>query len=500
LATCGSVRFRPDRREDTYSTLQTPTHISTHSHGEAHTFVMSAPGQSLTLTPSRRRACTACQQAKRRCDQRLPRCGRCAQKGLNDCAYPALVDGGFPPVDVSLFADVLSAGSNADSLGSIIPVPVVSESENQWPLFFNSSGPANTAVTREAMVFCIDQFRSWPRRWVRENGMMPFIHPHLYLPSTGGVSGLPQSLQDAFCVCAAYAAKNDSNASLVLGIVEAKATALLYSPDQASWTLPQQLAALQSLLIFQMIRWFDGDIRQRALADAVEPVLAAWTTALQARVGTSVFEMDQTISALHTGPEAPQSQQPTAQQRRQQQRQQQQQQEQQQQHQAMFGTPDDRSAGSSLSPPHTHARNSPVLSTPSREDAITAWKRWLMNESIRRTTILAYLMRGIYHMAKQGYCKLGSVVSELSFTSQTRLWQATTADRWRRARDTEATWWVSRMDFSALLALADPADVDEFAVMLAVTYRGKDVVEDWMSQGMSGNPLMGIGMELDRVG
>jgi hypothetical protein len=446
------------------------------------------PPPSTALISSRRRACTACQQAKRRCDQRLPRCGRCAQKGLNDCTYPSFEAGGIPPIDMSYFTDVLGANPSADSLTGMMPV--VSDAENPWPLFFNAAqqqpqGPANTAVTRDAMAFCIEQFRSYPARWVRDGGVAPFIHPALYLSCTGNAGALPPILQDAFCACSAYALKNEGNAALVLGIVEAKATQLLYAPDQASWSLHQQLAALQALVMYQMIRWFDGDIRQRALADAVEPVLAAWANQLQARAGSAVFGADQdlvmepaqgrppadmymnrTNSATNIHPQH------------------------QHHHQQTVHTPD-------ADPASTPARRSPASTShshsggASREEIAAAWRQWLMNESIRRVIILSYVMRGIYAMAKQGYCKLGPAVGDMSFTASRKLWKVTTCDRWNRSREQEAPWWVSRMDFTGLLALADPSDIDEFAVLMMVTYRGRDVVEDWMTNVGAG-PMMSL--------
>jgi hypothetical protein len=252
-------------------------------------------------------------------------------------------------------------------------------------------------------------------------------------------------LQDCFCICAAYAAKNEKNASLVMGIIEAKATALLYTPDQHTWSLPQQVAALQALVMYQMIRWFDGDIRQRVQADSIEPILAAWTTALQARVGAAVFSPDEDLATMMeqgSGTYVPEQQRP----------------------------PGDLA----------HSRSNTPL-RPACEDTKVAWRRWLLGESIRRVIIMAHLIRGIYAMAKQGCGKLGPVISDMSFTAQARLWDATTAERWNRTREQENSWWVSRMDFQSILALASPHDVDEFTLMLAVAYRGREVVEDWMT-------------------
>ncbi|TQN70930.1 Transcription factor gsfR2 [Colletotrichum shisoi] len=470
---------------------------------------MSAPSNSSSpLISTRRRACTTCQQAKRRCDQRLPRCGRCTQKGLEDCNYPSL-EAAVAAADFNFFTDVLSgsAGTPTGSLHNIMPVPLVPEAETPWSLFYGNAAaptpspsvmtpPASDCISRDAVFYCNEQFRCFPRRWVGQNGVAPFIHPALYLPTTNGADGLPPVLQDCFCACAAYAAKNNENSALVLGVVEAKATALLYVPEQATWTLPQQVAALQALVMYQIVRWFDGDIRQRVLADSVEPVLAAWTSALQSRVGAAVFAEEAVPPSVipEVIAHVPPPQQSSSATSSYPQHQQQQQQQQQQQH--------------DLSPDNSRSNTPGGGGRLTKEELKAAWRRWLMAESIRRVLIMAHLVRAVYATAKQGgaYGKLGGSgsgggsgghphphlhhhimgLSDMGFTTQARLWAATTAERWSRSREGDTAWWVSRMDFSGLLALADPREVDEFTVMLGVVFRGKDVVEDWITHGPGG--------------
>ncbi|KAF0317446.1 hypothetical protein GQ607_015297 [Colletotrichum asianum] len=457
---------------------------------------MSGPSSSSSpLISTRRRACTACQQAKRRCDQRLPRCGRCTQKGFEDCNYPSL-EAAVAAADFNFFTDVLSgSAATPDSLHNIMPVPVVPDTENSWSMFYNNNNNNNTAagptpspsllpppssefVSRDTVTYCSEQFRNYPRRWVSQNGVAPFIHPALYLPTTNGADGLPPVLQDCFCACAAYSAKNDENAALVLGVIEAKATSLLYVPEQATWTLPQQIAALQALVMYQIMRWFDGDIRQRVLADSVEPVLATWTSALQSRVGAGVFSTEEAIPSVVL----PESHIPPPQQ------------------------------SSSSSSTYQHEGLSPGNSrsnTPGRlakEELKAVWRRWLMAETIRRVLVMAHLVRAVYATAKQGggYGKprgggggggghhgAGAhhqplSLSDMSFTAQARLWAATTAERWNRSREGDTPWWVGGMDFSGLLALADPRDVDEFTVLLAVVFHDIDTIEDWMNHGPNG--------------
>lgn len=498
---------------------------------------MSAQSTSFSTVPpttsTRRRACAACQQAKRRCDQRLPRCGRCVLKALDDCHYPSL-EATVAAANFNLFADMLnSAATPPSSIEQPIPNTLSSatstlESDSPWPpLFYSpSSSPSNGAVNRDAVLYCTEQFRSYPKRWVKQNGFAPFIHPSLYLPSSTGCpeSIFPLTLQDAFCACAAYAAKNEENSDLILSIVEAKATALLYA-DQTAWSLPEQLGALQALIMYQMIRWFDGDIRQRVLADAVEPVVAAWTSALQARVGSAVFHTSQDESGGSLPPSPPSFAQ-----------QQQQQQSYQTPHQqqqppppppifpcstpyyAPFSMP---SGPTEITPVRTPPGStvSATSRTLSKEDLRLAWRRWLLAESIRRTVIASHIVREVYANARPSdiisWTGGGSdsqsgldspssgsaVLSDMSFTASARLWGASTPEQWRRAvveasgRGPDAStfgnappnwWWVERMDFSGVFGVVGLSSVDEFAVLAAVVVRGREAVEDWITQGGGG--------------
>ncbi|KAH7376292.1 hypothetical protein B0T11DRAFT_293815 [Plectosphaerella cucumerina] len=524
---------------------------------------MSASAASLPPISTRRRACTACQQAKRRCDQRLPRCGRCVQKGLGDCHYPSL-EATVAAADFNFFTDMLSGAQTPlpaqpphqqhhhqhhhqtqalDHLPTSIGHAIPSETATYWqqlpPAFYSPSGSPsnlNSIVARDAIQYSNEQFRTYPRRWVAQNGYVPFIHPALYLsPPTLGGHGitpdaqLPLILQDCFCACAAYAAKNDENGDLVMGIVESKATALLasFTFNDNSWPLTEQVAALQALVMYQMIRWFDGDIRQRVLADAIEPVLAAWTSALQARVGSSVFSTStQPEEGASTVPPSPPSafpepstspfananpffssyeQQSVPQ-------------------PAAMPIPDFSAVGTAPGgSPRVRTPTGSVSTTPNstrsmtKEDLRLAWRRWLLAESIRRVVIASHLVREVYATARQGGGSSGSnsgptwapttggfdgsrsvsppggtgncPLQDMSFTAAARLWSASTPEQWRRAVS-EASygaagprwWWVERMDFSGVFGSPDPSQVDEFALLVGVVVKGREVVEDWLAQ------------------
>ncbi|CRJ86298.1 hypothetical protein BN1723_000105 [Verticillium longisporum] len=454
----------------------------------------------------------------------------CVLKALDDCHYPSL-EATVAAANFNLFADMLNSAATPVSIEQPIPNTLSSatstvESDSPWPpLFYSpSSSPSNGAVNRDAVLYCTEQFRSYPKRWVKQNGFAPFVHPSFYLPSSTGCpeSILPLTLQDAFCACAAYAAKNDENSDLILSIVESKATALLYA-DQTAWSLPEQLGALQALIMYQMIRWFDGDIRQRVLADAVEPVVATWTSALQTRVGGAVFHTSQDESGGSLPPSPPSFAQ--------------QQQSYQTPHQQQQPPPPPPPIFPCSTPyyapfsiPSGPTEITPVRTPPgstasatsralSKEELRLAWRRWLLAESIRRTVIASHIVREVYANARpsdiiswtgggsdsqSGLDSPGSgsaVLSDMSFTASARLWGASTPEQWRRAvveasgQGQDAStfgnapqnwWWVERMDFSGVFGVVGLSSVDEFAVLVAVVVRGREAVEDWITQGGGG--------------
>lgn len=65
-------------------------------------------------------------------------------------------------------------------------------------------------------------------------------------------------LQDACTVAALYMTKNDKNEDMVREIISAKANQLVHD-YRSTWTVAEHLAAVQALVIFQIIRLFDGE-------------------------------------------------------------------------------------------------------------------------------------------------------------------------------------------------------------------------------------------------
>ena len=220
---------------------------------------------------SKRRSCSECVKGKRKCGMELPRCARCVRKNII-CAYPnknVTSDTPVPGLDFSWLDDLMQDPSVLPWEGALQPqldtasAIYSSSSVSDFQLLpdigeglADVSPPLRSSLSRAETEAALKRFKTWPEKWVKE-GKAPFIHPRVY------TTGMPKSLQDAYAACAIYSTKTDQNAFVAWTVIESKANELLLSPNQASWSSLDLLAAVQALLIFQFIRLFDGDIRQR---------------------------------------------------------------------------------------------------------------------------------------------------------------------------------------------------------------------------------------------
>jgi hypothetical protein len=67
-----------------------------------------------------------------------------------------------------------------------------------------------------------------------------------------------------------------------LRVLEAKTASLVQQVNQTT-SLKELLASVQALMLFHIIQLFDGDIRQRSIAERNIDKLRTWTTRLQAQ-------------------------------------------------------------------------------------------------------------------------------------------------------------------------------------------------------------------------
>ncbi|CAI0650104.1 unnamed protein product [Colletotrichum noveboracense] len=118
--------------------------------------------------------------------------------------------------------------------------------------------------------YALDVIKKVPSSMVSEN-QTPWSHPHLYRAC------MPREMQDAQACCALYAAKNQYNAAMILRTIQARAHEVLAAPPPKGRL--EALARLHAILLYQIIRIFDGDIPMRASAQqsltALEPAMLA---------------------------------------------------------------------------------------------------------------------------------------------------------------------------------------------------------------------------------
>ena len=260
--------------------------------------------------PPRRKSCSECVKAKRRCDQGLPSCERCKKLRLV-CRYvtPSATSAhvhnsptagaetaasNLHPLDetalqtmqpadsLCALVDFNRAGNEALGLYDILPdfndcfSPTIGGSTSlditlsriQAPIY-NVNLSNLPAVIDKHLKFGIDQMKLAPRAMVLENGT-PWCHPLLY------DADMPRSIQgmlvfgtgcvekaglidlDAHATCALYITKNETNGDLVSRHIELRADELLLSgPPTAGLEL---LAWTQALMLYQIIRIFDGNV------------------------------------------------------------------------------------------------------------------------------------------------------------------------------------------------------------------------------------------------
>lgn len=298
---------------------------------------------------SRQKSCNACVRGKRKCDKKTPRCTRCAAKGL-DCVYQRLPPGasfhdddiciadslndvpdfdmGFDinnlggtatlsstsntspdslnrvttstidlnsPLDFSiidhLMANDTSVGSELWSLGdygssnSKLGIPSIPSMPTTQVIIrdlaiFESIEPCMVDINpldvydpRSRMGYTVDTITNLYRDFARTR-RLPFIHPRLY------GSNLPKTLMAAFSAASAYLARTPENKGWVFKLIADMAKEIHREGERAS-TPAEKLARVQAIVILDSIRMFDGDVTMRATSEREMPQFMAWMFALK---------------------------------------------------------------------------------------------------------------------------------------------------------------------------------------------------------------------------
>ncbi|KAJ5923562.1 hypothetical protein N7454_008807 [Penicillium verhagenii] len=249
-----------------------------------------------TCSRSRQKSCIACAEGKRRCNRQTPQCSRCLARGVQ-CSYinrSSRQTETYPQSESAIaitFPDYYSYYS--DDLLSLVDAtgPIFYHDDHiendSWLTMDPSSllaQPALSAIQKYPELSKVDKWatqqimqsiKSFPRLFL-QHGKTPFIHARLY------DSHLPDAIQDAFSVSAAYCIKNPQTEDMVFRMLESKASSLM-GRDYSARSLDTLLAAVQALMLFHIMQLFDGNIRQRSIAEQSLATLKSMTVQLHTR-------------------------------------------------------------------------------------------------------------------------------------------------------------------------------------------------------------------------
>ncbi|KZL79186.1 hypothetical protein CI238_04290 [Colletotrichum incanum] len=292
------------------------------------------------MLSSRRKSCIACVKAKKRCDLGLPVCRRCATRP-SKCIYPWAEASdtsasslgsrtlGLELGDPSLLDQELMTPQahhlvpEAEQLNRNNAIAATTSPLNLQPLSPIMSGLMEVAMSDGQILF--DSYHSVfettdptvgqqlvplitgnPERSSESTTSSIFqarteyaarrlsLQPHTLI-DTGQTAFIHHThvagsidLQEAFAASALFAMQSATNAQLVASEVNRRATLListisekLYSDPLSSLNL---LAPAQALLIYQCIRLFSSNIRQRSQAERDETILLSWVSQLRTQI------------------------------------------------------------------------------------------------------------------------------------------------------------------------------------------------------------------------
>ena len=254
------------------------------------------------ISSTRKKSCRQCVKAKRRCDLGYPYCKRCFSKGLC-CAYPnasvreaeVVIRQRTPDLD-PLAADIHVPSGPAEPLQ--FDPAILQQSDSSSP----ESDPDQTHVqmywkrSAEPQVSRHLMPKIWAPSWLNENqvlfmvsrmrsfvpmlaftGYNVFTHAHLYDKYQ------PEAYQDSCSLSALYMAKTKQNTPVLTKAISNKINGLIAASH--GWSLVEQLAAVQALITYQIIRLYDGDldITVREEAALQNRLLETWAARLWKR-------------------------------------------------------------------------------------------------------------------------------------------------------------------------------------------------------------------------
>ncbi|KAJ5389100.1 uncharacterized protein N7496_000168 [Penicillium cataractarum] len=129
--------------------------------------------------------------------------------------------------------------------------------------------------------FAIDVLKNTPKIMVLEN-QTPWCHRYLYKDH------MPKSIKDAYTCCSLYMSKNEIYAALIMSLIDDRMRDVLLLPEPNSDL--EILTLNHSLILFQIMRLFDGDICSQATEDQTLATLESSAYLLLQRLESWVLQ------------------------------------------------------------------------------------------------------------------------------------------------------------------------------------------------------------------
>ena len=372
------------------------------------------------------KACDACRKAKRGCDKRRPHCSRCEKRGLS-CVYharPLFVlygDAPYQRITTSPPWNTVIAPTAADALGVIPDGPSLGDLQSAWfltseswrvaPIDASALAPVSVAVIKRY----VTKVQGWLAEWVTE-GQNPFIHRQLYAKRK------PRHTQDAFTALSSYFSRTPATEDLIFQTIEDRVEELVSGEEQGLARLEpfEHISRVQALLIYSTIRLYDGDIRQRHLAEQHLDTVHRWTS------------------------------------------------------QMLSTTAQAASSGALLT---SNAIESPQLrDNPSVTQETLLWHAWILAESVRRTWLVAHFIRVIYN-GLQHQCV--ECPGGVPITTRRGVWEAGSAFAWTKICAESNVGLMHRSETRRFLMEGRPESCDPFVLAVMEVDFGSEQMERW---------------------
>lgn len=186
------------------------------------------------------------------------------------------------------------------------------------------------------------------------------------------------------------------------------------------------LARVQALMVFLIIRLWDGDIRQRHLAEKHLPTLDIWTRQML-DCGGEVATNGKMLTSNYLKGDDP----------------------------------------------------CPIEFDKAKCDddpEKLLWHAWILSETIRRTWAISESVRSIYSIMQMGEaeCPGGMMV-----TTRRGAWEAESAYAWTKTCAEQTVGFMRRNETEKVLFECEPADVDQFTLVLLELDHGTEKLERW---------------------